>query len=390
MTKEQCFFLQVLSDHLNNRITEAPDHPDWTVILQYARIHQISGIVYAQAKAFIPRELIGTFRQDTLATFCIFTSREEILADISGELTAAGIPFFIIKGPMIAAFYPFPALRAMGDIDLVVHAEDRKACHDVLIRKGFSCTAKQEDREWQFFRDSMEIELHDRLVYRETVNEKGHEAYFNQCWEYVRDGRLDEHFHLLFLVFHLRKHLMNSGAGFRQFMDLAVLSQRIPVDWTRFEKMLTETGMLEFARNCYGFLERWFGIHTPLATIPDDDFFESATRKIFADGIFGFDNDENDNNEVINKIRKSRFPLLGKIRIAIRQVFPSCMTLENDPPYTYLKKSRILLPVAWIQRIIRGGIHRKEKTIMNSIRQSFVSNEKTETRREMLRKWGLL
>ena len=182
---------------------------------------------------------------------------------------------------------------------------------------------------------------------------------------------------------------MNSGAGFRQFMDLAVAAEKAAIDWNRFRKDLAETGMLDFAQNCFGFLDRWFGIRTELSKAIDDGFYDSATQKIFADGIFGFDNEENSGSEVINRIRKKRFPKLGMIRMAMSQVFPARSKLENVPPYTYLQKSRLLLPVAWVHRMIRGNIKKKEKDLMVSIRQSFTTSESIDKRKEMLQKWGL-
>ena len=389
MTREQSAFIQILSDHLNGSRTEEMHGLDWNVLLEYARSHQVTGIVYAQAKAFIPPEVLGSFRNETFATCLLQASREEAMAEIGRMLAGAGIPYFVVKGPLVAELYPVPELRAMSDVDLVVHPEDREACHRLLEQAGYRCATRQSDREWQYYRNSLEIELHDRLVYKEAVNDKGQEEYFNACWEHVTDGRPDWNFHLLFLVFHLRKHLMNSGVGFRQFMDLAVAAEKAAIDWNRFRKDLAVTGMLDFAQNCFGFLDRWFGIRTELSKAIDDGFYDSATQKIFADGIFGFDNEENSGSEVINRIRKKRFPKLGMIRMAMCQVFPSRSKLENVPPYTYLQKSRLLLPVAWVHRMIRGNIKKKEKDLMVSIRQSFTTSESIDKRKEMLQKWGL-
>ena len=389
MTKEQLYFIQLLSDHLNSRKTECVNDLDWEILHHYAQKHQVNGIFYVQAKDNMPLEVAKKFSQEMLATFYYQSSKENEMMQIKQALDEAEIPFFIVKGPVVAQLYPIPKLRVMGDIDLVIHTNDREACHNLLIKKGFTCFSKQEDREWQYNKNYMELELHDHLVYEEAVNEKGQDVFFNDCWRYVKNDELDWNFHLLFLIFHLRKHLMNSGVGFRQFMDLSVVAQSIEIDWEWLENNLKKTGMFEFAKKCYGFIDRWFGIHTPLSEKVDDQFYEQATEKIFADGIFGFGNGENANSYVINQIRHNRFPKIGMIRLAFSQLFPSRKELKDTDPYTYLGKYPILLPIAWIHRMIRGSNVKKLKVVTNVIKNSFISNDQIEKRVNMLNKWGL-
>lgn len=389
MTREQLTFIQILSDHLNGRKTEEIRDVDWNVIYSYARMHQVSGMIYTQIKTFLPLEFRDIFMQDMAATICISTSREESFNPIKQALHKANIPFFIVKGPMIADLYPYSQLRIMGDIDLVVHSDDRETCHGFFLKEGFVFKTRQNDREWQYYKNGMEIELHDRLVYHEAINERGQDVFFNDCWKYVHGEELDWNFHLLFLIFHLRKHLMNSGAGFRQFMDLAVVTQRKELNWEWLEENLKKTRMLDFAKTCYGFINQWFDVNAPLSQKIDLDFYEKATQKVFADGIFGFDNEENDNSAFINQIRRDKFYRLGTFRFVLQQVFPPYHVMANTKPYAYIQKMPILLPVAWIHRMIIGSKAKKEQTVIRGIMKSFTSKEKLEKRNSMLKKWGL-
>ncbi len=389
MTQEQVFFIQVLSDYLKGRKTSEVSGVDWEEVLYYAQKHQVSGMVYVQVKSFAPKEILDTLQKETISAFIVCSRREEDIDIIRKSFWQASIPFFIIKGPGVAGLYPEPQLRTMGDIDLVVRPEDREMCHEILVRNGFRPATKQRDREWQYFRNNLETELHDRLVYKEAVNRKGQDLFFNNCWEYVENGEINPDFHLLYLIFHLRKHLMNSGAGFRQFMDLAVFAQHGSVDWKWMKDHLEQTGMYDFAKRCYGFIYCWFGIQTPLTEEIDQEFFEIATQKIFADGIFGTDNAENEDSDVINRVRNKSFPKIRMIQTALIHIFPSKNTLECIEPYRYLQKYPILLPAAWIQRMIRGKTKKKEKIILEDIKKSFTSKERISRRNDMLQKWGL-
>ena len=389
MTKEQLFFLQVLSDHLNGRKTINVDGLDWNTILYYARRHQVRGIFYAQAKENMPLEISSIFQKEMLATFYLQSNRECEMLEINRALNKKKIPFFIIKGPVVGQLYPIPKLRSMGDIDLVTRTNDRETCHDILLNRGYRCLSKQEDREWQYIKNNIEFELHDHLVYQEAVTEKQQDLFFNDYWKYVKDGQLDWNFHLLFLIFHLRKHLMNSGVGFRHFLDIAIVAQKVKIDWNWIEDNLKKTEMSDFAKKCYGFIYRWFGIQSPLSMDIDNSFFEQATEKIFADGVFGFGNKENADSLIINQVRHDRFPKLGMIRLALCSVFPGRKKLKDTLPYTYLNKYPVLLPVAWIHRMIRGSKKGKTDNIIKAIKDSFTSNSQIEKRIEMLNKWGL-
>ena len=390
MTKEQSLFVQILSDYLNGRETEISGAVDWNIISQYAKAHQVSGIVFAQAKAFLPEMIREDLKYRMLATYDHSFKVREYLRAFQNALNEADIPFCVVKGLTIADLYPVPAFRSMSDIDLVVHPEDRGKVHEMILQKGFECISRQSDREWQYINNcSQEIELHDRLVYKEAVNDKGQERFFNDFWPYVKNNQIDWNFHLLFIIFHVRKHLMNAGAGFRQFMDLAVSAEHLNIDWIWVENKLKELSMLTFAKQCYGLINKWFGIATPLMWEIDEVFFESATSKTFEDGIFGFENAENKNSEVINQVRNRRFQRWHMIKVAVKELLPERKMLESLKTYEYLKKYPILLPAAWIHRVIRGKRKKKGKKVFLKLRQSFVSENDIRQRDEVLKKWGL-
>ena len=388
MTREQSFFIQILSDHLNGRETERIDGLDWPIIYQYARKHQVSGIVYTQAKDIMPIDVLPIFRQDTLATFYYASNRDSDFETIKKELLKNNIPFFVVKGPAVAELFPIPKLRAMGDIDLVVSHEYCEKCHEILLENGYRCATKQDEREWQYYKHGMELELHDRLVYEETVNETGHDTYFNDCWKYVKEGQLDWNFHLLFLIFHLRKHFMNAGVGFRQFMDLAVVAQKIDIDWEWVEENLKITGMYPFAKKCYGFVDQMFGIKTPLAEGLDADFAEDAIQTIFSNGVFGFDNADNKTSASINEVRKSKHPRLSLFYLYLKEVFPPWELLSKTKSYGYLQKSKYLLPIAWLHRLCRNIQYALSKGKLKG--KKIASMENYDHRMDWMKNWGLL
>lgn len=398
MTREQEFFLQVLSDHLNGRATNPPDGLDWPQIAKYAKSHEVEGIVYHQCKDYLSKHddlasVNDRLSKATAAAVFYYANRTAMMEQLKTALNAENIPYFIVKGAEVAQFYPVPAYRTMGDTDLVVHTEDRERVHEIMLAQGYENVSKFPDREWQYYQNKMEFELHDHLVYSEVVNVDKHTAYFNNFWKYVGDGELDWGFHFMFLLLHLRKHFMNSGVGFRQFMDLAVVAdaKRDAVDWTWVENELNRLDLLRFAESCFGFCKRWFGTQASLPVAePEDGFFEAATEKIFIDGIFGFENEENRSNTAINTARKSSHPkLLTMLGTAIGKVLPGYQTLIKSEHYAFLVGKPLLLPAAWIYRIFRGIFRGKTGVGVRLVGESFASKEAYDKRDNMLNKWGL-
>ena len=54
MTREQGFFLKVLTDHITKKKTDPIPDLDWELIAKWAKIHQVEGILYYQCRHYIP------------------------------------------------------------------------------------------------------------------------------------------------------------------------------------------------------------------------------------------------------------------------------------------------------------------------------------------------
>jgi hypothetical protein len=75
-------------------------------------------------------------------------------------------PILVLKGPEVAAHYPFPALRPYGDLDLLV--EDVAAAEGALVEAGFTLSGSEEsvipgyihDRPLRYEHLPLAIELH--------------------------------------------------------------------------------------------------------------------------------------------------------------------------------------------------------------------------------------
>ena len=392
MTCEQAFFLKVLSDHITKKKTEQIPNMDWDVLVKWAKLHKVEGILYYQCKDFLPPSFLDIMEKHYNAAIFLYKNRERILHTIHEAFTFYNIPYLTIKGMEIAMCYPIHELRTMGDSDILVHKEDKEKAGNILEELGFRIDERNPDYDWQCKKNEMVFELHHNLLYQEVITIDKQAQFFNNYWEYVNNDRLDWSFQYIYLIAHLRKHIMYSGAGFRMFMDLAVVSQAIPyLNWRWIENNLANMGLLRFAQVCSALIEQWFGIQIPIKySQVSPSFIESATDKVFLNGVFGYDNVKNKNNSTINRLtRNGKLTWTSRILTFVKSLFPSYNNMVNSPFYHFIIGKAWLLPVAWLYRIYRLFMGRT-LSIRDIMKGVMLSEDIVDERVIELKEWGLI
>lgn len=374
MSEDEKLFLKILKDHIHMVEDTKIKKNDVKKIVNYAKLHQLEPIVFKQTK-------IKELQKLYLAHIYFYIKRKNIIEEIKDKFKL--IDYTFVKGNEVAKYYPTPALRSMGDIDLVVRKKDKEIAHNLLINNGFECLG-QSNNEWKYSKSEILIELHHELVSNDNDVPIEVSNFFNDLWDYCVDHKLDWNFHFIFLVIHLRNHLIRTGVGFRQFLDLAVIILNVSLDWKWIENTLIQLDLIDFFKKVLYYLEDWFDVVTP---IPKDDIkhniFEEVTNTIFENGVFGISNSVNINNNTINYYRK-----YGKRGIFInlfRNIFLPYNQLLCMKEYSFLKNRKYLLPIAWIYRIII-----KWKNKDKIIKHYQVSEEELNERYTYLREWGLI
>ena len=392
MTREELFLQKILSDHLSGEKTIPQPDIDWQILYDLAYAHQVVPIAFYQCKDYLPAQIRPVYETRFLAALYYYASRKKAIQNIREAFSERGVPYFIVKGVTAAAYYPLPGLRTMGDTDIIVHETDREQAVDILLSLGFSYKNEYTGKEQIYLSNGMEFELHHGLVYDEDITLAEHKVFFNNCWDYVQNNELDHSFHFLYLILHLRKHLMNQGVGFRQFMDIAVVAKNDPsLNWPWIEEQLDALGLRKFAGVCFALTERWFGIDPPIERPElDDAFVLQATEKIFKDGVFGFANKSNEPNYVSNKMRNAKGPRwLKRLSMIMSHAFPGYHHFKGTEKYAFIDGKPWLLPVAWCYRFYL--MFRGETTTGTEVLDLIMTpGEELDAREEDLRQWGLL
>ena len=368
----------ILADHLHGRASVAEVTPE---LVREANRHEVGAIVYRQTRA---PELEKTFFYALAAD----RKRRRLDREIREALLPKGIALFSVKGLFVADFYPAPALRTMGDIDYV--ASDRPAARKILEGLGYKFHESEGVADWHFRKGEWEFELHDRLLYDERYGTKVQVRTLNDCFSHYQDGAIDNDFHFLFLMAHLRKHLLE-GVGFRQFFDIAVLLKngRAAFDWGKVRRDLKKIGLLSFTETVFGLCQAWFKVEPPFA-IPrlPKGFAKSAAAEIYRSGVFGAGNHLGGEGWTVRMPGSTRLGYRATRGLRLLQrAFPPYDEMVLYPQYAFLKKRKYLLPVAWVCRFGRD-LFRKDK--WRKFRgDAALKKERFEERNKTLRRWGL-
>lgn len=120
------------------------DDKGWNALVEDARRDGVSGILHTIAPGDAPASVRDALRSDyhtQLAANMLYLER---LAQIVPALKNASVRFAVVKGAaLLATVYPDLGMRAMKDVDLLVHPEDANILKPVMQQLGW----QEEDED---------------------------------------------------------------------------------------------------------------------------------------------------------------------------------------------------------------------------------------------------
>lgn len=282
---------------------------------------------------------------------------------LSEFLSENEIEHMPVKGYYIRELYPVKELRSFGDIDILIHEKDRKRCDSLMKSLGY--TVKNDwEPTYSYIKDDEYYEIHTNLFDVRLKDRADMTEYFSSAWLHAKkDSGLrfvpDTEFHLIYIICHLAKHLSTGGAGIRMYLDVALYILRYDsvISWESTEEEFKKLGLERFFHTVLSAVNEWFYVK---ASCDFENFGEELSELLeftLDSDIFGHSRD--------NSAIKLRGEERSKRRTALKILFPPAEQLENR--YTFLKRSRILLPLAWIVRVFKnfGLIPKKIKELVN-------------------------
>ena len=388
---------EVLMDLMKNFINETESNKispaDWTEVFRLASANGVSGIVgYMIMRYSIPvsEQIYEKAVQNCTNTVGITVRRIRQTDRLIEELSRNGIDHLFTKGYEIRKTYPEQRLRTFGDIDMLIHKEDRKRCDELMQKLGYQLK-KGWEPVYTYLRDTEYYEIHTSIMDTDIKENSNCIDYFDHAWDHaVRRGGstfvLKPDYHLIYLIAHLAKHVSTNGAGIRMYMDIALYLKFYEkmINWEWFYDQMNLIEMKDFCEYVFSAIELWFDVKCPVHNITDPDTLEQMKQMTIYGGVFGKETVNIGASNLKSQVRKNgEFSKLKALRTA---VFPSVEALENR--YTYLKDKPWLLPAAWIHRIaVNSGKLKLEQQKVKEIIQTDI--KEIERINELNRKIGL-
>ncbi|GEM_PF-1673180 len=339
--------LRILADYLNGR--KSNDVAVTDELRKLSENHEVQGIVYYQTK---DEKNMNAYYQ----AIDQYSKRRKLIKTISESFGNKGIDFYFVKGAKIHEDYPTPQLRTMGDCDIHLKPKDREKASEIMKSLGFSVEILETVEEWKCHKGPFIFELHDSLCYEQDYAEGDEREFLVKEWDYVHNNELEDEFHFIYLLSHLKKHLTSRGVGFRQFMDLAVEIGTGRLDLDKVLKYSETAGLKDFLLVCMTLCEKWFEISMPFRTELSDEFVRRETFRVTSNGVFGFQKEKDEEKDYSKLVNYE-----GRFRTFITSIFPPYKTFISIEEYSWLRGKKFLLPIAWIIRIFRKALNSESR-----------------------------
>lgn len=385
MTNEFKALMQLVGAAAQGKaVSGLPDDMDWQKIERLADEQAVQTLLgYAlrlssvlDCPAELRESLVSQMRQEAFSNHAWKHSTLQLLA----EMNAAGIPALLIKGYAVADCYAAPDCRMSGDTDLLIEPKNEKRACAFMKANGFAVERRWTNGHHDVCRHpqlgcvELHVMLYDEIVEdvwfgrmdgREFVSESAIEV-ATQDGSYRTLGYTD---HMIFLMLHLIKHFIMTGMSLRMMLDVALFfshhAERI--DSARFWKTMESLKYGTIAQSILWAMVCYCGIdQTSLPGLCGDcpesvemilDDLESGgwlgkiDEKAREEGWYEY------NRQLLMRNRSKAqyllFMLHWKIGAYLKALFPSRKTLAIR--YPCVQKSVIVIPFAWVHRLIFRG-----------------------------------
>jgi ribosomal protein L23 len=357
-----------------------------------AKENGLSGTIYPTIKDKISDEIIlSKFKKEFYLYVSEDTKKTEVKNMISKLFNLKKIEHIYLKGMRLKDLYPKTYMRSMGDIDFLVRESDFDKARESLIELGLRDDSKGPVHDVFFFGD-MEIELHKRLRSKSKYPEF---EVLDNVWNYaVRHKEYEFHvvneFELIYLLFHLKKHLLYTGVGLRNIIDIGIYLNHFKdhIDFEQLYDFLDKTNCQVFFEQLVVFNEIYLGINLTksfnLKSTLDNELFEVFTEYIIKSGTHGIGIGF---NQFANRFAADANADIKRKQSIHRLVFPKYESLKIR--YPKMMKSKLLIPIGWIRRWLYFIFKdRKKSAYKIKVLREVVDEEVKETS-QLFKKMGL-
>ncbi len=291
-----------------------------------------------------------------------------LLAQVLNKAEERKIQVIVFKGPILGNLYPEPMLRASCDIDIYVEPKDLGAMEQLLVEFGF---AKNEEHSKDvvpvyLYGTMMMLEVHCclyedytgkriELLKKMDLTNSNKLVKMNVCGMDVTTLGYEEH--LIFLMFHLIKHISYSGCSLKTIIDIVLYINAYvdKIDKEDFWKKMKQLNYDNFCRTLFSIGCYYFDMTKDIFI--DGSYSENVAKTtmlhLYETGILkasskGKEEDRRAASIAYQSLQGKEDKKISKFRMWKKTFFPSSKDLSFR--YMYARKHPSLVWIAWIHR----------------------------------------
>lgn len=330
------------------------------------------------------------FNQLKIAAMYEYIRKDEVqtqlIKKVSALLNEHQIEHIFLKGSRLKPLYPESYMRGMGDIDILVLESKLQIVENLFREHGILLELRSPAHDFYRTKENEVIEIHPRLY--NDFNPK-YKPLFDRVWEDATliDGHrfeLEHTFELLYLIYHLAKHLASSGVGLRSLLDISIYLKVYEnhIDKKLLDYYLTETSMTKLFQTTLQLNQHFFGIaskFTDSTFTLNEQQIERIATYIMTSGIHGTGSQFND---MAPRLVKDK----SRIRVLLRVAFPKLKDLKVM--YPILNKVILIYPFCIIHRLFKL-VFIKRKQSFSKIKKLDVNKDEVEIISKVFNDLGL-
>ncbi len=340
----------------------------WMALLERAKLQGLSPLLYAALEAHnfsnVPTFVVDTleeiYRNSALAVAVMHWETELLLS----QFAAYHLEVLVLKGAALSKWlYPQPGLRPFGDLDLLVHPQDRSIVNALMATCGYT----ESNITSNSFRDTFACEtLFNQVspphlavdVHWQILNKLYYQLRIDTHWLWSHtqsfdfgstDMRtFDPTAQLVYLTLHLALHHARAPRLIHYY-DLALLIQKYgaAIDWHSVPSYVQSSGL---GRPVYQILKQ---LQAVWMIAPPENTLELFRPRIFdLREYVAFRFTTATHNEAFVLTDALSVPgIRGKLRYALRHLFPDAAYMRQR----YALAPNAFLPYYYARRLVMSG-----------------------------------
>lgn len=272
--------------------------------------------------------------------------QKEIIKLVNKIFNENKIEHIFLKGTHLKEIYPESYYRPMGDIDVLIPKDKIDFSREIFQKENFKTYSRTAEHDVYLY-EGYFVEVHRDIYQKEDTKDN---SPLLKPWSFKTEGlnyrkNLLYAFEGVYLLYHLKKHVLTSGIGIRSILDISVFFNYYgkQIDKTSLKELLGKTDLEAFFQTVLYINEKALGVNSTFLNsefkLKDEDY-NQILDYITTSGTHGKAGNIN--------LMAPRVAKKGKFKTFFRLIFPKWDFMKENFPW--LKYLPFLLPIAYIIR----------------------------------------